>query len=355
MLTFISKENQRHRDYFQHLFERTFWFLTGIVTIACGFAVFLGINTINGAKEAAQQAARTQAREATDAQIAKLKPEIDNRISKEFETPTIEQIVREKAQEATATTAHKIIVEEVDNKVGEAVNAEREDIHSTLKSAAANAVNEVKSTIQSEAAKDAREIIKAEIQPQLDVAASYNSVARDYSLALLGLADSFDRLYAVSKQPGIDPGLNAVAVADVRNVIDIFPSHRPSPILCPSQPGDLELAQEQLKSNDWRVYSKYLECFNMFDIRNKLPGPLGSAELSPNAQSALQFSYRSVDRLFIIMTTAPGLGDRYVACNDVFSIVITARPQLGKDMPRGCFDKESYLSWWQVHRKEFVP
>jgi len=343
MLDFVSKENERHRDYFGKLFEKTAWVLGILIASVAIAATFIGWNTIGGAKQTAQDVAKTQAQESAKEEIAK-----------QFENPKIELLVREEAQRATATTAKPIIKDEVDKQVKLAVKTEQVTIREALKNATGKAVEQLRGSIEVEANKQMKAIINTEIQPQLNMATAYNKVKEYNALAQQGTAEFFDQLEAMSRQNDLDKGLRAVAIADVKSLESNFEEHYSGVIPCPDQPPNLAIAGQKLASQDPQVYAQYLDCFNQFKIRNLYPNAADNSKLSIEAMQALHTSFKSLDRLVEIMTTAPMLDQRRIACDEVISVVMTANPDLRKGMPKACLDKVSYLGWWKSHRNEFV-
>ena len=345
MLAFISEENGRHRAYFSTLFTVTASVLGLIVAVAGGVAVYFGYNTADSAR----QVASVQATTAVNKKIDELSPDIQSRITKEFETPRIEKIVREEAQSATATTAKQVIREEVENKVSSAVDAEQDGIKRTMNVAADKAVDEVKGDIQKEANKAVTRIVDVKISPELRRLRSFSDLSSAIALARAGDGKGLDSLVAMANDDKSSPELQHAAKATVESVT-LEMTYGPN---LASSAGCND-GQSHLKPlQGVSVYEAQLASESV-DERRNAANCLGRAgDLFASGQTRQDIK-ASMDSLFQSMSNDPDLIVRKSAFWSFVGLAGWVYPQESIMAKLRMFDNSANSKWWKANRDRFV-
>jgi len=339
MLDFISQENEHHRAYFGALFEKTAWVL-GILIASVGIAAtFVGWNTISGARQSAQSTVKEN--------VNALRPQIDKEVkdgvSDEFSRPNIDLVVQQAARDATATTANKLIRDEVSRQVSTAMSGEREVIKGTLIHAADNAVGAVKQDIQRETDRATTKIIEDRLGPKLKSLDQYT----DATVAILAARSddgvAFDKLVAISRDASAAPELQRLAQTTIDSIQNA-PNARERVDYCPMKhtldPSDLAA---ELKGGDKDKHLHALACI----VNLNFPATWLGID-----QPDVDRVYPLMDRVFELMDDDPSLAVRVQAYYAFYWVAKKRLPD-SVELPR-MLDNSFNTSWWRANRGKFI-
>ena len=124
-------------------------------------AAFLGIKSIDDAKQTIQ----VEARRETQAEVTRMQAEIRSRLDEQFQTPTLQKLVKEAARESTEKSAEPLIKSEVAGQVKLRVEAERPAIAAAVSHQSQVAVEQMGSQLDSLVKKSLDTRVSTDIAP----------------------------------------------------------------------------------------------------------------------------------------------------------------------------------------------
>jgi len=163
VLEFVQQQSKQERDLFDTWLKRTAKVLGLITAVAVGFLIFMGWNTVDGIKKAAD---RSTARAIEQAQT-----KVQERIDAEFRTEAIKTTIRQVAAERTAAEFRSVISDEV-----------RDQLKNNPQFAA---------IVRHEVQTQARQFVQAETARQLAKAASPRSLTESQKQRLIALLSPY--------------------------------------------------------------------------------------------------------------------------------------------------------------------
>jgi hypothetical protein len=119
MLNFISTENDRNREFFNDLFEKSRTFLIILLTAISVGVGLVGYKTISDAKKSAEDTAASAVKNRLDELKPRIDQQIADRVSAEFATPKIDKLVGDAADSATERLADPLIRKQVGSAVSQ--------------------------------------------------------------------------------------------------------------------------------------------------------------------------------------------------------------------------------------------
>jgi len=357
VLLFISAENERHQSYFKQLFDRAWWFLAGLVVIVGAIGVWFGFNTVKEAKGVAEIEAKASVKEHLDELVPKMQEEVRARVSKEFESPNIEALVRQEARKATELNSNHIIRREVATQVTSAVQSQRDEIHRSLVVASRQAVDEVKGEIQIQAQNEVTSAINQTVVPELKKLNRYTGAAGLFPRARDGDSAAFDSVASMAADPHELDELRKTAQSTLDAIErDSRFQNQGSNCRAESSTAISELIA-QLKSNDRDQKLNAIGCLSASMCEYRHPRSASDSSPSylptPEAMVEIRGAYPSLDALFQIMTTDPELETRAQAFY-TFQSLVSAGYRPGDLGPLKVLDNLVNSKWWHDHRSEYV-
>lgn len=175
-------------------------------------AAFFGYKSINDVKDAIQNEARRE----TQSEVTRMQGEIRQRLDEQFQTASLQKLVKDAAKEATQKSAEPLIKSEVAAQVKLGVDAQKPAIAAAVTQQTQAAVKQMESEIESIAKKSVDAKISAEVDPVI------RKIKDDGNFQLLITrmnaddAQAFDTLAHLP--PSTDPSQGSVAIAALRSV-----------------------------------------------------------------------------------------------------------------------------------------
>jgi len=173
-LKFVQDQSEKDRAYFDGLFKKAVWFLSFLLAASGLAIVFFGIHTVSELRE--------EMRATTQVELHKTQKELRDRIEAEFQTKSINDLVRQVAKERTERELSNLITQTVDEQVARGVKAEEPRIAKTVSDQTKQAVDRLFPVINANVAAEVDKVVTQEVNQRMAVF--------DQSLTSLGeLAD----------------------------------------------------------------------------------------------------------------------------------------------------------------------
>lgn len=353
MLDFISRENERNRDFFNDLFGKSRTFLLLLLAAISGGVAFVGYKTISDAKNAAETAAAT----AVTDRLKELKPKIDQQIvenvSAEFATPKIDKLVAESADVATQRLADPLIRKQVEQQVAVSVRRQDARIDTTLTREVGRAVNEVRDKVQEQTDSEINKIVTATVAPQLKQLVAANAEATQFAFAKTGDGIAFDNLAVMSRDKTLPEQIRQSASIDLSKIMQQFPSEVPTVTGCRGYDHPPQFYEDQISAENLAETLNALGCLNPWGWpAHDLPPPGQSGNgPTPDEKRNFEMLYPSMERLFQVACNDPRLYVRVVAFR-VFQALAQAD---GRPFPiLNPLDNQAIAKWWFGRRGEYI-
>jgi competence protein ComGC len=168
LLQFLRTENEANRtavrddaESNRRLFLDTMKIVSVPLSLIILIVTFLGIRSISDAKALIQSEARTQ----TQSEITRMQQEIHTRLDTQFQTPTLQKLVKDAAVEATQKSAEPLIKSEVASQVKLRVDSERPAIAAAVNQQSQLAVKQMGSQIDSLVRKSVDAKVSTDVDP----------------------------------------------------------------------------------------------------------------------------------------------------------------------------------------------
>jgi hypothetical protein len=163
LLQFLREENAANRaavredaEASRNLLRHTVWIVSIPVFALVSIAAFLGFRSITDLKQTIRDEARRETKAEiarmqteTQAEIARMQTEIRTTLQKQFQQPTLQNLVKDAAAESTRTAAEPLIKRAVAAQVETRVDAEQGAIRNALTAETQNAVRQMTPQIDS--------------------------------------------------------------------------------------------------------------------------------------------------------------------------------------------------------------
>jgi hypothetical protein len=232
LLTFLREEAQANRNALRDDSNANRETLLGTLKIVAypmagllAIAGFLSWRSFDDVKKSIQE----EAKQETKAEVVRMQEEIRQKLTAQFETPRLQQMVKDAAASQTQQVLRPLIVQQVGQDVARQVKAEQHTINSTIISETQKAVAQLQPKIEGAAL----ELVNSSVEHNLDTPLlafhqmvtelQSNQEANQEVLDLMLRAQSddaaaFDRLVQLSSEPNAHPGVRATSSLAVRNI-----------------------------------------------------------------------------------------------------------------------------------------
>ena len=154
LLQFLREENEANRRAVRDDAEANRKLLLDtvkIVSVPVGILIliagWMGFRSIGDLKSTLE----SEAQQSTQAEIARMQTEIRTRLSEQFQTPALQQAVKDAAVEATKTAADPLIKSEVASQVKARIDAERPTIEAAVTQQTRTALSPIIQRVKDEA------------------------------------------------------------------------------------------------------------------------------------------------------------------------------------------------------------
>ncbi|MGA2569708.1 MAG: hypothetical protein ABSF23_04250 [Terracidiphilus sp.] len=193
------------------------------ITVALLIAGFLGWRSIADVKQSIQD----EAQQETKSEITRMQEEIRKKLTDQFETPQLQKMVKDAAENQTQSVLRPLIVQEVSTDVAKSVKGEQHTINSTLVSETHKAVDQLSPTIDGIVSprvnatvdKAVDDKIATQIGPILASLQSNQEISTLILRAQAGDGGAFDQLVQIASNPNAERGLRPSALQVVRYIV----------------------------------------------------------------------------------------------------------------------------------------
>ncbi len=224
LLTFLRDENAANRSALSDDAERNRRLLTdSLKLISYPLAVLLAIAGFFGFKSITdlKQTLETEARQSTRSEINRMQEEIRTRLKDQFQTPALQKMVKDEAQNATKQAADPLIKSEVRSEVASQVrlrvDAERPSIAAAVTRETGAAVKAMSPQIGSLVKQSVDEKVATDVQPLIERVKDEADLQGLISRMNADDAEAFDSLFAAHSYP--NPTQEKMVRSAVKNTI----------------------------------------------------------------------------------------------------------------------------------------
>jgi hypothetical protein len=213
LLQFLRAENEANRNAVRDdaesnrkIFLDTMKIVSIPLSLIIVVATFLGIKSIGDAKGVIQAEACRE----TQAEVTRMQSEIRVHLDQQFQTPTLQKLVKDAAKESTETSAAPLIKSEVAAQVKSRVDAERPAIAAVVNQQSQVAVKQMGSQIDSLVRKSVDARVSTDIAPVIQ------KIKDEADLQLLITrmnADDAEAFDTLTRFPATSPQANIIVSA----------------------------------------------------------------------------------------------------------------------------------------------
>jgi hypothetical protein len=290
-----------------------------VLTLFVGVVVgFFGFNTLENIRKQTSDIATNATNKAVAEETNRLRDEINKKVQAQFETPAIQAVVKIEAKKATQGRVNTIIVEQVNQQVGDAVK----QLEPTLNVQAKSAVDQV---------------VKESVRPTLNNLQNYALAEKSLILAPHD-AYAYDDAIRIWRDNDTYPPALTVAAGSIVKSIKNDPKYTAIDRGGCLEQHSLSQLISMLNSSDAQSQNEALPC-----LTPKLARERFSVAAVQNA---------AMDRIFQLMTTGVDLATRARAFY-LFKDLARATPHGNPDDLR-LLDNAVNAPWWQKHRSEYI-
>jgi len=328
LLQFLREENAANRTAVREDAEANRRLLLDTVrlisipaAVVIAVAAFFGIRSISDLKETLE----AEARRSTQVEINKMQNEIQNRLSDQFKTPALQQMVNDAAASYTKSAADPLIKQEVATQVRTRVDAEKPTIVAAVTEQTKSAVNQMAPQINEQVRDSVEATVQTHVAPVVQTLSDIKADAGLQDLIIRMDNDdalAFDQLLSLSGQTTDLIKKNEIQGA----LMEVIATHQSG--LQVVQTFNVPRSKEQMLA--------LLD--NKAAYRTEREAAVWALSALPEMRSTL------LPKLVVMLTSDPSLSVRCTAARQFDAYT---------NQGFGCLDKDNINKWWAANEATF--